>query len=228
MTVNDAIKRALRLIGVLDPGVEPEAFMQRDALVALNGMLSSLSAQKNAIYAPTTTTFSTVAGTAKYTIGSGGDVDVVRPKNIIKAYISDSDGDYPLEIIAMSNYFDITEKSTQTRPKQLYHDRKYPLGDIYLYFTPDQVYTVNLKLWSAFAVYTTYTESLALPLEYEDMICSNLAVRLAPEYQRAVGQELAFMAKDSMNTIKNLNSSPKPQVVTDPFRAPTNTNIYDG
>jgi len=229
MTVNDAIKRALRLLGVLDPQVEPEAGMVAEALIALNGMLASWSAQQNAIYAPTDKTFSTVAGTSSYTIGSGATIDVTRPKNIMVAWIRESDDtDYPLEIIAMENYTSIVDKTVSSRPTQLYHERSYPTGTIYLYYEPDKVYTVHMKLWAAFTIYTTTTESLALPLEYEDAICSNLAIRLAPEYQTSIRQELALMASDSFNTVKNLNAQPIPQIISDPFRVPTKTNIYDG
>lgn len=229
MTVTEAIKRALRLIGAIDPNVTPESFQLADGLTALNLFLASLSAQKNAIYAPTTKTFNTVSGTASYTIGSGGDIDVTRPKNIIKAFIQESDNtDYQIEIIALDNYFDIVDKTIESRPKQLYHEKTYATGTIYLYYTPDAVYTITLKLWAAFPIYTTLTESLALPLEYEEMICSNLAIRLAPEYQRPISQELALMARDSMKTVKGLNSQPVPQIASDPFRAPTKTNIYDG
>jgi hypothetical protein len=128
----------------------------------------------------------------------------------------------------MENYTSIVDKTISSRPTQLYHERKYPTGDVYLFYEPDKIYTVHLKLWSAFAIYTTTTESLALPLEYEDAICSSLAIRLAPEYQRPVSSELAFMAKDSYDTLKNLNAQPIPQIISDPFRVPTKTNIYDG
>ena len=225
MTVSDAIKRSLRLARIIDAGEDVDAALLSDGLATLNSMLASWSAGRNAIYAPVTKTHTLVSGTASYTIGSGADIDTPRPKRILTAFARLSNIDYDIDVISNEDYQKFAFKTSPGTPDCLYHETTYPNATIYLYPVPDQAYTLNLKLWSPFTVYTTVTESLALPEEYEDAICYNLAPRLAAENSDECSSTVVSLAISTFKELKSLNSQPIPKICTDPLKKGKRSNI---
>ena len=228
MTVADAIAKALRLCGVLDHHADPDSKQLANGLVSLNGLIGQLGAYKNAVYAPTDVSKLLTSGTASYTIGSGGDIDTTRPNRIITAYVRQSNIDYNIAVIDEGKYDSKSFKSSTGIPEELYHKKDYPLGTITLYPVPDAAdYTLYLKLWAPLSTYSTVGDSLALPPEYEDMICYNLAIRIQGEYPGTILQQsVVAVAGTSLRIIKDLNSQPVRQIATDPFRANRRSNIF--
>jgi hypothetical protein len=226
MTAGDTIKRALRLIGALDAGADPDAAELADGLVALNGMTASLSAGRNAIHAPVTVTHSLTSGTAAYTIGSTGDIDTARPNKILAAWVRISGLDYPLSIEPLENYAARPVKTTGAIPESLYLEMGYPLATITLYPVPTEG-DLHLKLWAPLPTYTAAGDDLALPGEYAEALAYNLAGRLAPEYGREIPQTVAVLADSSLRAIKALNAQPVPQINI-PFGGGSRFDINEG
>lgn len=215
MTVTEAIKRAFRLaLSERNPGADEI----NDAFDALNTMLATWSAGRNAIHALTEVNKTLVASTASYTIGSGDDIDTPLPNKIVSAFIRSSNTDLPLQQIDATEFDRIFYKSTEGIPEVFYFNRDYSTGTITLFPVPDSAYTLYLKLWSPLSQYANKTANLDLPQEYEEAIIFNLAARLCPEYGRPIPQAVAIFADTSFDMLKALNAQPVAGIDANPIR----------
>ncbi len=208
MTVQELLKAALRVIGVVAPGETPTDAELQDAREALNLMLESWSDERLIIYFTTREIFTLTAGDADYSIGDGADFDTTRPEKIQGAFIRDSDSiDHPVEIIGESKYREISLKSTQARPDQLWYNPTTPNGTIYLYPVPDSAEDLYLDSLKPLTEFTNLTAEIEFPGAYKEALKWNLALRLAPEYGKSASQEVIALANSARRKIKALNAA---------------------
>lgn len=143
MTVDQIVKSALRVLGAIASGESPTDDETADAILALSSLVSSWSARGLKVNALTTETFFPENGKYRYTLGTGGDWDTVRPSSIEGAFIRDSDGkDAPLEIVSEQRYRNIRSKYNLGEPEFLYFLPTSPLAKIFLYPVPTNQTTV--------------------------------------------------------------------------------------
>jgi len=202
MTAKDIIESALREIGVLMHGSAANSDTTVWALGVLNRLLGSLSANGILVYVREHENFTLTSGTAAYTIGSGLTFDTSKPKVVENAFIRDSDHDYPLDIKPIREYWTLSDKTTQSRPINLFLD---PVGVIYLYYTPDSSYALHIVSQKPFTKYTATSTEVDLPVEYEDFLISNLAVRMCPKYGIVISPDLRIMALETMSSVRSRN-----------------------
>jgi hypothetical protein len=233
-TANDMISRALRLIGVLGQGRRTLTDNEKtDGLDALNTMLDSWSIDRSKIYQLLTETHTLSAGTADYSIGSGGTIDTTRPVRIEQAFIRDSSNyDYPVTIINKKAYDMVTLKTTQSRPKYLYYDEIFPLAFIRLIYTPSDADTLHFTSWKQLQQFSTATTALSMPPGYQRAIEYNLALELHPEYPGSqLNPRVDAIAKDSLSKITSINQDTEVLDVTDPIitiEGRSHRNIFTG
>ena len=205
MTVLDLIKASLRVLGILAAGETPDAQQSTDARQALNLMLGewdndgflTLREQQN---------FSVSSGTASYSIGDGETWDGNKPLKILVAYLRDSDGyDHPLTIINEKEYMEIYDKDSEGRPTRLFYQPAETTGTVYLYPEPDDAYTIYLLNHKEFTEYTALTTTISLPSGYLNALKFNLAVEIAPEYEREPSQWVISQATKKLAAIKSTN-----------------------
>jgi len=171
-------------------------------------MLEVWSTKQILVHASAEDNFALVAGTASYTMGTAGTASSTRAKKIHNAFIRDSDNyDHAVEIISENQYNAISKKTTQSRPYWLFYDPKYPLGYIYLYPTPDAVETAYIESLQLLQSITNVTTTISLPGEYEEPIIYNLAIRLAPEHEVPIPNEVMAIAMASLDAIGVLNAA---------------------
>jgi hypothetical protein len=65
-----------------------------------------------------------------------------------------------------------------------------------------------------------------LPLQYEDALVLNLAVRLAPHFQRIIPDDVRQQARESLMRLESINA-PKP-IAAVGFSCSDDFNIYSG
>ena len=219
MTARVLIKSILRICQVIGQGEDVDGDSQEsEAFIALNSYLASISATKYAVYSIISDTHTLVSGTKEYTIGTGGDINVLRPNRIVSAFIRDTNGsDYPIQIISRERYVGYVTKSTPGRPDELYYDPEYPLGRIVLYRQPDSTDTLHIDSWKPLVQIALVTDELALPQEYERFLKFNMALELAGEYGYAVSDDARRIAKDTKQELKSLNVTPVPEAAFDPI-----------
>lgn len=208
-TAQTLIDRALRLCGALASGESPSAQETADSLIALNSMVDSWQTDRLAIYAVQDVTKTLTVSDGSYTIGSSGDINTTRPVKIVSAYITENGSDYPLEIIDQRAYDGLTAKTvTSSLPEYLYYAPAYPIGTIKLWPVPSAANVLTLQVWTPVQSFATAGTSVSLPPGYERALTTNLAIELAPEFGKAISQEVAKAAQESKAAIKRMNIRP--------------------
>lgn len=224
------IDSALRLLGVIDPegGITPTTTMRTNALEILNFMLTSWQADGLQLHVREEGSGTLVASQGSYTIGPSGDINQVRPQNILQAWIRNTTNsiDVPLNIVSQQEYFSLTAKTSESFPNTLYYDRQYKYssnsganakGKIFLWPEPDTttaagntlrfLFTRPIQDFSA----VSGADGFDFPQEWYNAIRWGLASQLAPEYrlplneqnmilQRAAMEKALAMSWDSENT----------------------------
>lgn len=201
------VKRAMRLIGALGRGETPTDDEQTDGLAALNAMLDSWSIQELNVFQTLIASYTWSAGQASQTIGpSGADFTAARPVELVGAYQRSSDIDYPLHVLTEGEYAAISDKTTQSDIiSRIFYNPSNPSGTLYAYPVPSGAATVFLRTWQVLQTFDAATEQIALPPGYEDALVFNLALSLAPEYQRQVPFHVARRAANTLRVLKRRN-----------------------
>jgi hypothetical protein len=235
-TARDFIKRALRKIAVLGTGSSLSAEDADDALDVLNSMLSSFSVEGATVYEETQESFSLVGNQASYTIGSGQDFNTTAPWEIRAAYVRQGSTDYPVLPYDEKEYSMIAQKSVSgSVPKVYYYDNNFPIANIYFYPVPSSADTFTWFARKPLTTFATLDTVFSMPAQYEAMIVNNLAVWLAPEYEKEASPSIKEIAKKSKKTVKveNKRNEKNVSILSGiPMRgAPsryTDQNIYSG
>lgn len=204
-TATTLIKSALRAIGAIATGITPTADELADGLEALNFLLRDLITKGRAIYIVEVESFSLVAGTASYTIGSGGDFDTERPVRIESAYVRSSNIDYPLEIVGQKKYASFAGKDSPTStPMCLFYNPTYGTtarGTIYIW--PPGSGTLYLHSLKPISEPAAVGSDVVLPPEYVPFIKWALACELSPEYGK---EPTPYMMGRATQGLQNLIS----------------------
>lgn len=205
------IEQAARMIHVLGRGQTLSAEEAQDALTALNGFLGTFSAEAATIYNNTRETF-TLTGVASYTIGTGGTFNTSSPISITAMYVTIGSTDYPVLPMTAEEYAAIPFKALVGTPEKYYYENNNPLGRIFLY--PAGVSGYVLNLWSAKALtsFAALTTDYTLPEGVENMLVWNLAIRLAPDYDKEPTPFQRSQAKETKSAVEvscRRNSYPK-------------------
>ena len=214
MTARDIVQRALGLCGIRQ---STEA-QQTAALVVLNDLLASWSAERLMVPVVIEESFTLTAGTAVYTIGPVGAFDTVRPMRIMSAFLRDASSvDHPLDIaLSLEDWGLIADKASRRRPDALYYRPDFPQGTITFDAPPDAAYTLNLYTWKPLTDLPELDAAFEMPGEYAKVVRFSLAVDLAPEYSVALDPTVIQQATGGHVSLRNLNSQPVPRARMDP------------
>lgn len=229
-TARDIIKASLRHIAVLGTGSSLDPNDADDALKLLNAMVASWSAEGNMIYTQTKETFPLTTA-ASYTIGSGGDFDTERPIDIKSAYVTQGSTDYTLLEYNNAQYSGLANKSTTGGiPDVYYYDGAFPLATVSLYPSPSGVTTITMNTTKPLTEFTTLDTAFNLPAEYLMALEFNLAVLVAPQYEREASMTVKQFANTSKKTVESqINKREYPKATIDvPDRNNGTFNIYSG
>ena len=211
---------ALRKAGItLGPQRTPSPAQYQDAIEELNRLVGSLNCDRLFIYSQTNAVFPLNGGT-RYTIGASADPNIVpdfdapRPQFIEAASIVTSISEpilrYPLVVIGDLQWAKIGLLSIpNTIPEFLYNDRGYPLSTLYLWGQPMAGYLLELFYWQLVPQFVTPDDQVLLPPGYEDALVLNLAVRMAPHFQRQVPPDVREDARKALMRLESINA-PQP------------------
>jgi|SRR6185503_6459291 len=213
VTVQDIISFSLKAAGVLGVGQSALAEDNNDAFTALNGMLSIWQRKRWLIWHLTDNVL-TSTGAQSYSVGLGGDFNVMRPDRLEAAFFrqfinsTPNQVDYPLDILeSREDYNRIVLKTLPSLPRYIFYDAAYPWGYVYPWPVPQAgVYEIHLSLKETLSQFTSLNQSIALPPEYEEALWTNLSIRLAPIYQFTVRPEVLGLAKAALATIRGANT----------------------
>lgn len=214
----DFVKRAMKLLGVLDPAEDPEPDEAADGLVALNEFIDDLATQRQTIYAIARTLYPLTANVSSYTLGTGGVWDQVRPVWIERAsVVPDRTVAKPIEIpigapITLKEYQAIAQKlATALYPDRLFWDQGWAAGlsTILVYPVPTaSVASIVLYTPTALTVFADLATQYTFPPAYARMLRYNLAMELAPDYDVTPSALVVRNAGKSLANVKRANFKP--------------------
>lgn len=222
------INQAARKIAVVGRGQVMPSDEAQDALTALNSMIKGFSAGNGIDYNEKRDTYS-LTGAESYTIGVGGDFNTTRPDGITSAYLSVGQTDCPLEQINSEQYSQLVDKNIKGISGCFYYQNNTPLGNIFLYPVGASGYTITLVTRQQDASFVDLTTDYSLPEGYEEMLVYNLALRLAPEYEKPVPNEVkttAIASKLAFESFVRRNDYPTSNL--DIGNSGVQGNIYNG
>lgn len=205
----------------LGPGRTPSPAQFQDAIDELNRLTGSLNCDRLNIYSIARAEYPLDPPKASYTIGLSpdafitADFPVERPLMIESANIvSGSDPStirYPLSLATDLQWSNIGNQAlANSIPGILYNDRAYPISTLYFHGQPAAGQTLELFTWTLVPSFQTITDVVLLPPGYEDALVLNLAVRLAPHFQKdAVPPDVRRDAQLSLMRLQSINA-PRP------------------
>jgi len=214
-TGTDIAKDALLYAGITGQGVEPAGEDIQATLRIINDMLAQWSHRRWLVY-NLIDTAKVCNGALNYSIGPGGDFDMLhRPDRIEAAYVRLLQGgnptlytDYMLErILAREDYSRITLKQMASFPNCYFYDSAYPLGYIYPWPVPNAQYELHVVTRTILVRIDTTApgNQVVLPDEYDMAIKWNAARRLRAAYRYPPDPEINALAQDGINTIRASN-----------------------
>ena len=218
ITARELIKESYRSIEAISiddtiDGTNKETM----AFNTLNRILSLWSAKRLNIHQITPENFTLTVGAASRTIGSSGNFNTVRPMRILEAYIRDSSGnDYPVDpTMTREEYTALTDKDVSGRPTKLYYRPNYPLGVIYFDYAPSAAEVLYINSWKPLSQIALVTDTLGLPLEYEEHLKWEVAMAMASQFGTQLSQLSYKLAMEARDAIASLNAQPVPEVSFD-------------
>lgn len=183
------------------------------ALTVANQMIGQWANERLTMFTVTRTTWTIVSGTGSYRVGQSQPVDIVRP--IFVDHINfvdtsmDPDLEMPLRMLTDDAYAALSLKDlNSTYPQYAYYNlTSYSVGTITLWPIPTSS-TLRGVIYNPTAItsFSAATDSVLVPPGYEAMLVSNLAVALAPYYEKSVSEDLRRMATEAKATIKRPNA----------------------
>jgi hypothetical protein len=225
MTVNAIINAAYLKCGIRSP----DGIKDTEALEALNNMLSSWSADM-AIPAHIRGEETLVIGQAEYTIGSGGDFDIVRPLSISNMYLTDSDNySYQLEQVSSKDYGRIGQKTLEGRPENFHYYPSYSLGKIFFNKEADKAYTLCYEVLQYITEFAALDETVSLPNEYKEALVYNLAIRLAENNSIELTPSVIALAQNAyFSLLRSAATNRMPPMARFDFGSGALSNIETG
>lgn len=208
-TAATLINRALRLILVMPSGESPTAQETTDALTALNAMLESWNNDRLlAAYCMVDNSLTMVINTQTYTVGVSGNLNITRPIKFEDAYMTQSSVDSPVKLIDQ-DLWDVISFKTSTSSlvtKAFYNPTMTTSqGTLKVWPVPSAANVLHLITRISLADFAASTDTVTLPPGYERAITYNLAVEMAPEFNKPVPQIVMQTAIQSLAMIKRTN-----------------------
>lgn len=227
------ITMALKDAGIIGQGQTASAEDMSDAFIKLNQMLAQWRSKRWLVYRLSDNAF-TSTGAVSYTVGPSGNFNVVRPDRIEGAYYrqvtqtAPNQTDYPLKLIqSREDYSRISLKQLSGPAEYIWYDSQFPLGSVFPWpVLQASIWALHILLKEPLPQFTSLSETVLLPLEYEPAITWNLGVRLRPAYQLPPDIGIANMANESLNVLKTANAQVPRLQMPRTLIAPGVYNIY--
>lgn len=224
LTVNDLITASLKRINVIGGTDSIEPDLAADALQRLNSLIETWELEQ--LFVPytlrTTWTLTSTKGILgnPYTVGTGGDINILRPPqpNGLDVRYQDTTVsptiEYRLTPLTDDAWNLIPQKGlTSPLPTSWYYQPTYAgnLGSLYLWMVPTNSGLQGVMYSpSTIAQFVATTDTIVLPPGYYRALRDNLAVELFVEtdYQAQIDPVLMQAAAESKAAIKRVNYRP--------------------
>ena len=203
--VTDILNQSLKDVGVVGDGQTASSEQIDSAFVTFQQMLAMWQSDSMYVYAQVETSFNATSALS-YTVGSGGNFNIVRPAKIDYAFFRINDLDYRIDLLhSFEEYEAIAQKTLLgAYPCVGYYNPSYPLGTLYVY---PQIASGAIKIVTRiqFPVYATVADDLDIPPEDALAVRYSLAELLSAENQTPLRPDVAALAKRARTIMKRKN-----------------------
>jgi len=202
------VSGALKQLGVLAAGETLSSEDAADGLERLNDWIDSLGIERLTLYRLLRTEHALTSGTASYTIGVDGDIDMPRPIWIERAGLVVGGYEREIKVLSDDRRAAVANKTQAGQVEGVYCDFAWSngLATLSVYAVPeDGESTLVLYTPEALAEFPDLTTAFTFPPGYRRFFRTNLALELAPEYGRPIDPGLLKQAIDSKADIKRAN-----------------------
>lgn len=192
------------MIGRLESGGSPSTAENADALIIVNSLFDSWSAEIGPIFAETTESLSWASGQASRTIGSSGNLNTSRPQQILAASVTISSIDYPLTLLTNQEYQrEMNKTLTSAIPLYLAYNPLFTssLGTLYMWPVPSATVTLLLTSEKPLAAVSALSATVTLPPGFTEAILYGLAERYIAYFGAPPSQMISTMAAKSKKTL---------------------------
>lgn len=207
-TAQTLINDAMKDIGALSSGESPSSDETADVLSAMNTMLDSWSIDGLMMFAENEISHTLTTNVGSYTIGpSGQTITAARPQKIVSCFVRDGANDYPVKVIDKQQYDAIPDKTTQgAYPEYIYLDDSFANGTIKLWPYPGGAYTLKMTVQTVLSSLATAGTTFTMPPGYQRCVQKNLAIEIAPMFEKEPSGALIRAAVESKALVKKLNT----------------------
>ena len=211
-TFAQVITRAGKAIRYLGRTEVLSAQDANDGLTCFNAMLDSWSNERLLSFVVLERSFTLTVNKSQYTIGTNGtpDISTTRPLDILQAYVQDSGGNNFLMNIKTRDWWNqIGNRGatvTSQIPTDLFYDPQYPNGVINIFPIPLIAYTVYYDSTQNQVDGSNLTDSISMPLGYEQAYVLNLALEMISQGFPAMlnPTEMAVLVKNAADAKANI------------------------
>ncbi|MGD0012912.1 MAG: hypothetical protein ABSD56_00590 [Bryobacteraceae bacterium] len=210
MLASDLINEALTLLGVQRPGYTPSTADSAYALAILNTLLENWNVQGLHVFTLTEFTSALTPAKQSYKMGKLAEFNSPRPVRIESASILRASLRTALTVVDAATWGKILSPSmTDILPTLLYNDNSYDAsGWTSLSFWPiptDANSTVYLLVWAQLIDTLALGDTLSFPPGYAKALIFNLAVDLAPAFNRPLDPTVAQIAAGAKQELRAIN-----------------------
>jgi hypothetical protein len=224
MTARDIITSTLRSIRVLGVGDALLAEDANDALLRLNDWLDALALERLTMFYVQRTEKLLGSGIGSYTVGVGGDINMVRPTHIESAALIQNTSnpvpfEQPIDVWTDQRWQGCRQKTLMsTYPTAVYYDHNWVdaegnghgLAKLYLWPVPQDCGVTALVIYTPVALlqFPTLDTDYTFPPGYRRFIRTNFAQEIASEYGKQLTADQTMAARQSKAQIKRGNVRP--------------------
>ena len=209
-TLLDVVSGALTALGELGQGqtASPEdgALGQR----LINLLLGKLGTQRLYLYTVDTQEWTLVPGTQDYTVGAtGATFTGPRPTFVESAKVNvvGSNVWLPIDILDKVRWDALRNLGgTADIPDSVWPEYTFPNLTFHVNPAPIGAPKIRLGVWLAFTKFTSLFDPIEFPEGYEEFFESQLAIAMAPYYDKPVNQLMMQRAADAQASIMRINA----------------------
>lgn len=218
VTALQIINGAAQELGILAGGEQLQASDQAWGLQKLQRMLDTYNAKRVMIWANFFQSFALSPGTAPHTIGpaiQGGPVPTFsvnqRPVEIPTIglqLVNTQPTTVEIPLTPRDKEWWAAQRVknlTSAIPTDFYYEPDWPLGSIYFWPVPNAANNVLLQMRTVIIEPGAYNTSISMPPGYWNLLNYELAIELAPSFDRQVSQDLRERFQQAKNAVLSNN-----------------------
>lgn len=231
-TPDRIIRMALKDAGLLQEGDDPSSEQFADALNRLNDLINFEQTQGLKLWLQHDLEVTLVSGQAKYSIGSGGDVDMTKPTRVLDScyYLDVNSISRPIRPVSRDEYTRLSNRTQTGQVVQYFTDKLKDKLDVYFWLVPDATAaagTAHLLIQQQVGNVVSLTDDMTFPLEWFLWARWALASDLATGQPRAImdrcltfaeGYRSALQGWDVEDASTFFTMDPQSGYSTRPFR----------